>query len=85
VHNTGQADAEQVAVVVSLQRPDGHVVGARTVGVSAELFLVGASAPFEVTLTPLGPVDRYDVQVQGWWVGYELPVETPTAQPVATP
>jgi LysM repeat protein len=85
VRNTGQADAEQVAVVVSLYGPDGHVVGARTVGIPAELFLAGALAPFEVTLTPLGPVDRYDVQVQGWWVGYKLPVETTTAQPVATP
>jgi hypothetical protein len=53
------------------------------VGIPAELFLVGATAPFEVTLTPLGSVARYDVQVQGWWVDYQIPTATGTAQ--ATP
>jgi LysM repeat protein len=82
VRNTGQAEAEQVAVIVTLYDEEGHVVAARTVGIPAEVFLVGAMAPFEVTLTPLGPVARHDVQVQGWWIGYEIP--QPTETPVAT-
>ncbi len=85
VHNTGEADAEQVAIVVTLYDGEGHVVGARTVGVPAEVFLAGAMAPFEVTLTPLGAVDRYDVQVQGWWIGYQVPVATETPAATATP
>ena len=81
VHNTGGADAERVAVVVTLYDEEDHVVGARTVEIAAELFLVGATAPFDVTLTPFGPVDRYDVLVQGWWVGYQIPLETGTPEP----
>jgi LysM repeat protein len=83
VHNTGHADAERVAIVITLYDEQDHVVGARTVGIPADLFLAGATAPFEVTLTPLGPVARYDVQVQGWWIGYQIPTATGTAQ--ATP
>jgi LysM repeat protein len=83
VRNTGHADAEQVAIVITLYDEQDHVVGARTVGIPADLFLAGATAPFEVTLTPLGPVARYDVQVQGWWIGYQIPTATGTAQ--ATP
>jgi LysM repeat protein len=83
VRNTGNADAERVAIVVTLYDDQDHVVGARTVGIAADLFLVGATAPFEVTLTPLGVVARYDVQVQGWWIGYQIPTATGTAQ--ATP
>jgi LysM repeat protein len=85
VLNTGEADAEQVAVVITLYDEEGHVVGARTVDIPAEVFLTGAMAPFEVTLTPLGPVARYDVQVQGWWIGYQVPVATGTAEATATP
>lgn len=85
VHNSGEAEAEQVAIVITLYDQEEHVVGARTVAIDAELFLAGAVAPFEVTLTPLGQVERYDVQVQGWWVGYQVPLETETAQPTATP
>ena len=76
VHNTGTSDAERVAIVVTLYDEEDHVVGSRTVGIPAELFLAGAKAPFEVTLTPFGAVDHYDVQVQGWWVGYEVPTAT---------
>lgn len=85
VHNSGQADAEKVVVVVTLYDEDGHIVGARTVDIAAEVFLTGAIAPFEVTLTPMGAVDRYDVQVQGWWIGYEVPVATDTPEATATP
>jgi murein DD-endopeptidase MepM/ murein hydrolase activator NlpD len=82
VQNSGEADAERVAIVVTLYDEEEHVVGARTVSIPAEVFLAGAVAPFEVTLTPLGPVARYDVQVQGWWIGYQVPTATDT--PVAT-
>ncbi len=85
VRNSGTADAERVALVVTLYDNEGHVVGARTVGIAAELFLAGALAPFDITLTPLGSVARHDVQVQGWWVGYQVPVETETPRPTATP
>jgi LysM repeat protein len=82
VHNAGNADAERVAVVITLYDDERHVVGARTVGIDAEVFLAGAMAPFDERLTPLGPVARYDVEVQGWWIGYEIP--TATQVPVAT-
>jgi LysM repeat protein len=91
VHNRGQADAERVVVVVTLYDQEDHVVGARTVEIPAEVFLAGAMAPFEVTLTPLGPVARYDVQVQGWSIGadgpdqYGVPTATGTPQPTGTP
>jgi LysM repeat protein len=85
VHNVGEADAEQVVVVITLYDQEDHVIGARTVAIDAELFLAGAMAPFEVTLTPLGQVERYDVRVQGWWVGYQIPIATATAEPSATP
>jgi LysM repeat protein len=85
VHNTGSADAEQVAVVITLYDEENHVVGARTVGIAAEVFLAGAMAPFDVLVTPLGTVARYDVQVQGWWIGYEVPVLTDTPVPSSTP
>jgi LysM repeat protein len=84
VHNVGQADAEQVVIVVTLYDEEHHVVGARTVGVEANVFLVGAVAPFEVILTPLGTVAQYDVQVQGWWIGYVVPVATDTPAGEAT-
>jgi LysM repeat protein len=85
VHNSGQADAELVVVIVTLYDEEGHIVGARTVDIPAEVFLAGAMAPFEVTLTPMGAVARYDVQVQGWWIGYEVPVATDTPEATATP
>lgn len=85
VHNSGQADAEKVVVVITLYDHEDHVVGSRTVEIAAEVFLSGAKAPFEVTLTPLGPVARYDVQVQGWWIGYEVPVATDTPEATAKP
>ncbi len=85
VHNSGEADAEKVVVVVTLYDEEDHVVGARTVAIPAAVFLSGAMAPFEVTLTPLGGVARYDIQVQGWWIGYEVPVATDTPQATATP
>lgn len=85
VHNSGQVDAEQVVVVVTLYDKEEHVVGARTVAIPAGVFLSGAMAPFEVTLTPLGAVTRYDIQVQGWWIGYQVPVATDTPEATATP
>lgn len=85
VHNRGQADAEKVVVIVTLYDEEDHVVGARTVDIAADLFLAGAMAPFEVILTPLGPVARYDVEVQGWWIGYEAAVATDTPAATATP
>jgi hypothetical protein len=85
VQNTGEDDAERVAVVVTLYDEQDHVVGSRTVGVPAEFFLSGAVAPFEVTLTPFGTVARYDVKVQGWWVDFEVPVPTPSPEGTATP
>lgn len=85
IHNTGEADAEQVVSVITLYDEEDHVVGARTVEIPAEVFLAGAMAPFEVTLTPLGPVARYEVEVQGWWVGYQVPVATETPEASATP
>jgi LysM repeat protein len=86
VANNGEADAEQVAVVITLYNEEGHVVGARSVAIEAEVFLSGAIAPFEVTLTPMGSVDRHDVQVQGWWIGYQVPTATSefTGTPPAT-
>lgn len=84
VHNTGQFEAEQVALVVTLYDPQGHVVAARTVEIAADLFLPGAVAPFEVTLAPLGEVARYEAQVQGWWVGYQVPQATHTPSPTPT-
>jgi LysM repeat protein len=83
VRNIGQADAEKVALVVTLYDAEGRLTGVRTVEISADHFLTGAVAPFEVTLTPMGPVSRFDVQIQGWWIGYEIP--PPTATPEATP
>ena len=85
VHNTGEADAERVAVVVTLYDETGHVVGARTVAIPPEVFLAGAIAPFEVTIIPVGAVDRHDIAVQGWWIGYEIPVATGTPEATATP
>jgi LysM repeat protein len=85
VRNSGSADAEQVALVITLYDEEDRVVGSRTVGIDAEVFLAGAVAPFDVTLTPLGPVARYDVQVQGWWIGYEVPAPTDTPAPTGTP
>ena len=85
VLNSGQSDAEKVAVIITLYDSEAHVVGARTVAIPAEVFLAGAKAPFEVDLTPLGTVARYDIQVQGWWIGYEVPVSTSTPEPTATP
>jgi LysM repeat protein len=85
VHNSGDADAEQVAVVITLYDEQDRVVGARTVGIPAEVFLTGAMAPFEVTLAPMGPVARYDVQVQGWWVGYQVPTATGTPESTSAP
>jgi LysM repeat protein len=85
VHNAGQADAENVVVVVTLYDEEGHVVAARTADIPPRLFLAGARAPFEVTMTPLGAVDRYEVQVQGWWVGYEAPLATGTPTPTPIP
>jgi hypothetical protein len=85
VHNTGEADAEQVAVVITLYDEEEHIVGARTVDIPAEVFISGAKAPFEVTLTPMGQVARYDVQVQGWWIGYIVPVPTGTVEATPTP
>jgi LysM repeat protein len=85
VRNTGSADAERVAVVVTLYDEEDHVVGARTVGIAPEVFLSGAVAPFDVTLTPLGPVARYDIQAQGWWIGYQVPLPTETPAPTGKP
>ena len=85
VHNTGQADAERVAVVVTLYDGEDHVVAARAVSIAADLFLAGARAPFDVILTPFGEVARYDVQIQGWWVGYQVPQPSETPLPSATP
>ncbi len=84
VQNTGQAEAEQVTLVVTLYDEQDHVVGARTVEVAADVFLPGAIAPFEVTLVPLGEVARYEAQVQGWWIGYEVPPATDTPSPTPT-
>lgn len=83
VHNTGPADAERVTVVVTLYDREDHVVAARTVALDANVFMAGARAPFEITLTPVGDVARYRVAVQGWWIGYEIPLSTPTR--VSTP
>jgi hypothetical protein len=85
VHNTGEADAERVAVIVTLYDEQDHVVGARTVGIPADVFLAGAMAPFEVTITPMASVARHDVQVQGWWIGYQVPVATDTPIASGTP
>lgn len=85
VQNTGTADAEKVAVVVTLYDEQDHVVGARTMAIAADLFLSGATAPFEMTITPMGPVDHYAIQVQGWWVGYQAPMATGAPEPTAKP
>lgn len=85
VHNTGTADAERVVVVVTLYDQDRHVVGARTVEIAAEVFISGAMAPFDVLLTPLDSVATYDVQVQGWWIGYTISEPTGTPVPTAKP
>jgi LysM repeat protein len=85
VQNTGQAEAEKVAVIVTLYDAENHVVGARTVGITPEVLLPGAVAPFEIVLTPLGPVARHQVAVQGWWVGYQIPGSTDTPAATAAP
>jgi hypothetical protein len=85
VGNTGLAEAEKVAVVVTLYDEQGHVVGARAVGIAADVFLPGAIAAFDVTLTPLGPVSRYSVDVQGWWVDYPTPAVPRTAEETPQP
>jgi LysM repeat protein len=85
VQNAGAADAERVAVIITLYDKEDHVVGARTVGITPEVFLSGATAPFDVSLTPLGVVARYDIQVQGWWIGYQAPLPTDTPGPTGTP
>ncbi len=82
VENTGQSEAEKVALIVTLYDEGGHVAGARSVGIDAELFLPGAIAPFDIKLTPLGAVARYSVEVQGWRVDYAAPENT--QQPSAT-
>lgn len=84
VQNTGQAEAEQVALVVTLYDEQDHVVGARTVEIAADVFLPGAIAPFEVTLTPMGEVARFEARMQGWWIGYEIPEATHTPSPTPT-
>jgi LysM repeat protein len=84
VANTGQAEAQQVTLVVTLYDAQDHVVAARTVEIAADLFLSGAVAPFDVTLVPLGDVARYEVHVQGWWVGYQVPQATDTPSPTPT-
>ena len=85
VLNSGQYDAEKVALIITLYDDEAHVVGARTVEIQAEVFLAGAVAPFEVELTPMGSVGRYDIQVQGWWIGYEVPVATSTPEATTAP
>jgi len=85
VQNTGAADAERVAIVVTLYDQEDHVVGSRTVGIDADVFLAGAIAPYEVTLTALGTVARHDVAVQGWRIGYQVPNDAETPGPTATP
>lgn len=85
VRNTGAADAEKVAIVVTLFDGDDHVVGARTVGIPAEVFIAGATAPFDMTLTPFGDVARFSVEVQGWRVDYQVPTATWTPEATATP
>jgi LysM repeat protein len=85
VHNAGQHDAERAVVVVTLYDAQDHVVGARTVEILPRVFLAGARAPFDVILTPLGEVARYDIQVQGWWIGYEPSLLTDTPTPEPTP
>jgi LysM repeat protein len=85
VLNSGEADAEKVAVIVTLYDEENHVVAARAVGIEPEVFLAGARAPFDVTLMPFGPVARYAVEVQGWWVGYQVPEATGTPPATAKP
>lgn len=86
VQNAGQADADHVAVIITLYDEQDHVVAARSVGIAADIFLAGASAPFDVTLTPLGPVDRVSVAVQGWRVEYVMPAaDSPTPAMTGTP
>ena len=85
VLNSGQFDAEKVALIITLYDNEAHVVGARTVEIQAEVFLAGAVAPFEVELTPMGSVARYDIQVQGWWIGYQVPVATNTPEATTAP
>ena len=70
---------------ITLYDEEDHVVAARTVNIAADVFLAGAIAPFEVVLTPLGKVERYDVEVQGWWIGYQVPVETDTPEATSKP
>lgn len=84
VRNVGTAEAERVALVVTLYDEQDHVVGARTVEIAADVFLPGAIAPFQVALAPLGEVARYEAQVQGWWIGYEIPSATDTPSPTPT-
>jgi hypothetical protein len=84
VRNVGTAEAERVALVITLYDEQDHVVGARTVDIAADVFLPGAIAPFDVALAPLGQVARYEAQVQGWWIGYEIPAATDTPSPTPT-
>ena len=76
VENTGQSEAEKVALIVTLYDEEGHVVGARSVGIEAEVFLPGAVAPFDIAVLPLGSVARHSVAVQGWRVDYPAPEST---------
>jgi len=85
VENAGQSEAEKVALIVTLYDEEGHVVGARSVGIEAEVFLPGAVAPFDIVVLPLGPVARHSVAVQGWRVDYPAPESTQPPAATARP
>jgi len=65
VQNTGQANAQTVAVLVTTYDAQGRVTGFRQADLESDL-AAGESAPFKVNLLPFGgTVVTYAVQVQG--------------------
>lgn len=66
IRNTGDVEAVEVAVVVTLYDPLGRVVGTRTMATDPPaIALGGGEADFRVEIVPAGPVLTYTVQAQG--------------------
>jgi LysM repeat protein len=66
VRNTGQYEAEQIRIVVTVYDAEGRVVGIRRGSPETQTLAVDESSPFRVSLSSLGgQVVTHTVQVQG--------------------
>ena len=66
VRNTGQYEAEQIRIVVTVYDAEGRVVGIRRSSPETQTLGVDESSPFRVSLSSLGgQVVTHTVQVQG--------------------